>query len=37
VTAVGGFGGILEVINKYGGAVLVSITSNYVDTKKKRT
>ncbi|AAY80497.1 peptide-N4-asparagine amidase [Sulfolobus acidocaldarius] len=32
--AIGGFSGILEIINKYGGAVLVSITSNYAQTQK---
>ncbi|AAK42681.1 glycopeptidase [Saccharolobus solfataricus] len=34
VSAVGGFSGIIEVINRYGGAVLVSITSNNAVTAK---
>ncbi|WP_338604109.1 peptide-N4-asparagine amidase [Sulfolobus tengchongensis] len=34
VTAIGGFSGIIEVINKYGGAVLVGLTSNNALTTK---
>ncbi|ACR43326.1 peptide-N4-asparagine amidase [Saccharolobus islandicus] len=34
VTTVGGFSGIIEVINRYGGAVLVSIISNNALTTK---
>jgi hypothetical protein len=30
----GGFGGIIEIINHYGGAVLVALTSNTADTVK---
>lgn len=37
VTAIGGFGGIIEIINKYGGAVLVSLTANYANTEKNLT
>jgi hypothetical protein len=36
-TAVGGFSGILEIINKYGGAVLVALTSNNAITTKTLT
>ncbi|MEM0200765.1 MAG: peptide-N4-asparagine amidase, partial [Saccharolobus sp.] len=34
VKAIGGFGGIIEIINKYGGAVLVALTSNNAITTK---
>jgi len=37
LTAVGGFGAIIEIINKYGGAILVSITTNYANTQKNLT
>lgn len=34
---IGGFSGILEVINRYGGAILVSLSSNYAETYKNLT
>ncbi|MEM3269622.1 MAG: peptide-N4-asparagine amidase, partial [Saccharolobus sp.] len=34
VKAIGGFGGIIEIINNYGGAVLVALTSNNAITTK---
>ena len=34
VTSVGGFGGVITVINSYGGAVLSKLTQNYAVTKK---
>jgi hypothetical protein len=34
VNSLGGFSGIIEVINKYGGSVLVSLTSNNAVTSK---
>ncbi|MEM4042085.1 MAG: peptide-N4-asparagine amidase [Saccharolobus sp.] len=37
VKAIGGFGGIIEIINKYGGAVLVALTSNNAITTKNLT
>ncbi|MCY0859371.1 MAG: glycopeptidase [Sulfolobaceae archaeon] len=37
LTTEGGFGGILEIINAYGGAVLVSLTSNTALTTKTLT
>ncbi|BDB99202.1 peptide-N4-asparagine amidase [Saccharolobus caldissimus] len=37
VTAIGGFSGIIEIINKYGGAVLVALTSNNALTTKTLT
>ena len=37
LTAVGGFGGIIEIINRYGGAVLVTLTANYANTQKNLT
>lgn len=37
VTAIGGFSGIIEIINKYGGAVLVALTSNDALTTKTLT
>ncbi len=37
LTAIGGFGGIIEVINEYGGAILVSLTSNNALTTKTLT
>jgi len=33
-TSIGGFAGVLEIINQYGGAVLVSLTSNNALTTK---
>ncbi|BCU69374.1 peptide-N4-asparagine amidase [Stygiolobus caldivivus] len=36
-TSQGGFSGILEIINKYGGALLVSLTSNNALTQKTLT
>jgi hypothetical protein len=36
-TSIGGFSGILEIINKYGGALLVSLTSNNALTEKSLT
>ncbi|MCY0883051.1 MAG: hypothetical protein OWQ50_04475 [Acidianus infernus] len=33
--SIGGFGGIIEIINSYGGAVLVKLTSNYPITSKE--
>jgi hypothetical protein len=35
--SVGGFGGIIEIINSYGGAVLVKLSSNYAMTIKNLT
>ncbi|MEM4746414.1 MAG: peptide-N4-asparagine amidase, partial [Metallosphaera sp.] len=35
LTSVGGFSGIIEVINSYGGAVLVKLTSNNALTQKQ--
>ena len=34
VSSVGGFGGVITVINRYGGAVLSELTQNYAVTKK---
>lgn len=36
-TSIGGFSGILEIINSYGGAILVSLTSNNALTEKSLT
>lgn len=35
--AIGGFSGIIEIINRYGGAVLVALTSNNAITQKNLT
>ncbi|MBB5253931.1 peptide-N4-asparagine amidase [Sulfurisphaera ohwakuensis] len=37
LTSVGGFGGIIEIINSYGGAILVKLTANYANTQKNLT
>ncbi|QIW25145.1 glycopeptidase [Sulfolobus sp. S-194] len=37
LTAIGGFGGIIEIINSYGGAILVKLTANYANTQKNLT
>ncbi|MEM0272433.1 MAG: peptide-N4-asparagine amidase [Thermoprotei archaeon] len=37
VLAVGGFSAVIEVINQYGGAVLLSLGSNYAQTAKTLT
>ncbi|WP_253823046.1 hypothetical protein [Acidianus sp. RZ1] len=35
--SIGGFGGVIEIINSYGGAVLVKLTSNNALTEKNLT